>query len=277
MYARTNTRERQELSHGKTNRAGILAPIIIITVFGKVGSVGAVVQVEDNHVFDRWRMIRIAVDVIWNFKPVRVLVLVSQPFEVCSLYGSQATRAILSGKTIQETRMCAGTVLRVSLLNKWFHIYRSNVVGKCPKNFPFYGPIWNHYGAGICACFGRCNVSLSLIHRHYVADFARLISFRPTNCPRVSEDVTSSDRLKTRFTFSWGWFSIFLYRITVHGGWSRWSGWNSCSKTCGAGSQERSRSCTNPRPRYGGNSCRGAALDKQTCNKQLCPGKKYNV
>ncbi|KAJ7389347.1 hypothetical protein OS493_032204 [Desmophyllum pertusum] len=61
------------------------------------------------------------------------------------------------------------------------------------------------------------------------------------------------------------------HNCPVHGGWSRWRGWTNCSQSCGTGSQERSRTCTNPLPRYGGNSCRGAALDKQTCNKQPCP------
>ncbi|KAJ7389343.1 hypothetical protein OS493_032200 [Desmophyllum pertusum] len=58
------------VSNGCTCRPGYRG-----TCCESVGPVGAVVQVEDNHVFDRWRMIRIAVDVIWNFKPVRVLVL----------------------------------------------------------------------------------------------------------------------------------------------------------------------------------------------------------
>jgi len=63
----------------------------------------------------------------------------------------------------------------------------------------------------------------------------------------------------------------------VNGGWSIWSNWTSCSKSCGTGSQERSRSCTNPTPRYGGKSCQGASGQKQVCNNQSCPGEKYCI
>ena len=59
----------------------------------------------------------------------------------------------------------------------------------------------------------------------------------------------------------------------VHGGWSKWSGWTSCSQTCGTGSQERSRSCTNPKPKYGGRLCTGVKNNKRICNRQRCPGK----
>ena len=68
--------------------------------------------------------------------------------------------------------------------------------------------------------------------------------------------------------------SMYICYNTVHGGWSSWSGWTSCTQSCGSGSQERSRTCTSPPPRYGGRSCVGAARQTQTCNKQACPGKK---
>ena len=63
----------------------------------------------------------------------------------------------------------------------------------------------------------------------------------------------------------------------MHGGWSKWSGWTSCSQTCGTGSQERSRSCTNPEPKYGGRLCTGVKNNKRICRRQRCPGKKINV
>ena len=67
---------------------------------------------------------------------------------------------------------------------------------------------------------------------------------------------------------------FFCRYNTVHGGWSKWSGWTSCTQSCGTGSQERSRTCTSPPPLYGGNSCLGNPREKQLCNKQPCPGKK---
>ncbi|XP_068759041.1 coadhesin-like [Montipora capricornis] len=64
------------------------------------------------------------------------------------------------------------------------------------------------------------------------------------------------------------------YPCPVHGGWSSWTGWTSCSQSCGTGSQQRSRTCTNPRPAYGGRSCYNyywSGTGKQTCNTQPCP------
>ncbi|KAM7440695.1 hypothetical protein ABFA07_010097 [Porites harrisoni] len=57
----------------------------------------------------------------------------------------------------------------------------------------------------------------------------------------------------------------------VNGGWSDWSRWSSCTKSCGAGSQERSRTCTRPPPSYGGKTCVGLTWGKQKCNRQPCP------
>lgn len=74
-----------------------------------------------------------------------------------------------------------------------------------------------------------------------------------------------------------GFISLFIiyYFFLVHGSWSSWSGWTSCSHVCGTGSQERSRSCSRPAPSNGGRYCQGSAREKQLCNKQLCPSKNY--
>ena len=57
----------------------------------------------------------------------------------------------------------------------------------------------------------------------------------------------------------------------VDGGWDDWTKWATCSVTCGGGSQNRSRTCTNPVPQYGGADCVGADGDKQDCNTHNCP------
>ncbi|XP_020614506.1 coadhesin-like [Orbicella faveolata] len=59
------------------------------------------------------------------------------------------------------------------------------------------------------------------------------------------------------------------HNCPVHGGYSQWSVWSQCSKTCGSGKQYRYRSCTNPRPAYGGRVCNrlGPAKESQTCNE----------
>lgn len=59
----------------------------------------------------------------------------------------------------------------------------------------------------------------------------------------------------------------------VNGGWSSWGNWTSCSKSCGSGSQQRSRSCTNPTPSFGGKSCQGESEERYICNTQPCPAR----
>ncbi len=67
----------------------------------------------------------------------------------------------------------------------------------------------------------------------------------------------------------------------VHGNWSQWSEWKTCSKPCGIGITSRSRTCSNPPPRNGGKHCDGMTMDVRYCNLQPCPinggwGRFYN-
>ncbi|XP_063583697.1 A disintegrin and metalloproteinase with thrombospondin motifs 14 isoform X1 [Pongo abelii] len=56
------------------------------------------------------------------------------------------------------------------------------------------------------------------------------------------------------------------------GGWSSWTKFGSCSRSCGAGVRSRSRSCNNPSPAYGGRPCLGPMFEYQVCNSEECPG-----
>ncbi|XP_067939915.1 coadhesin-like [Watersipora subatra] len=56
----------------------------------------------------------------------------------------------------------------------------------------------------------------------------------------------------------------------VNGGWSSWSPYSSCSKSCGGGVRTRTRTCTNPRPANGGQFCSGASTQSDRCNTQGC-------
>ncbi|XP_076453321.1 uncharacterized protein LOC143288583 isoform X2 [Babylonia areolata] len=85
-----------------------------------------------------------------------------------------------------------------------------------------------------------------------------------------------------------GWFwartcstnTVTLYRScpAVHGGWSDWGSWTAvtnCTVLCGGGDQDqtRHRTCTNPAPQYGGNSCSGHSQEDRTvhdCNNEPC-------
>ncbi len=51
----------------------------------------------------------------------------------------------------------------------------------------------------------------------------------------------------------------------VNGAWSQWSSWSSCSVTCGKGTLQRTRSCKNPAPQYGGQQCHGPDEQTETC------------
>ena len=66
---------------------------------------------------------------------------------------------------------------------------------------------------------------------------------------------------------------IFRYFL-LDGGYSEWGSWSLCSRTCGDGWRFRKRSCTNPRPRYGGAGCHklGPSVEKEECMIEECPG-----
>ena len=70
---------------------------------------------------------------------------------------------------------------------------------------------------------------------------------------------------------------MLYYCVTGDGGWTQWSSWSSCSKTCGVGSRTRTRTCTNPVPEGGGADCVGPNNRTKSCNKFVCPGKAKNM
>ena len=80
-----------------------------------------------------------------------------------------------------------------------------------------------------------------------------------------------TDRLSCYFLFHMMSVSIFFQ--TVHGGWTIWDAWTTCSVSCAGGSRSRSRSCTNPTPQHGGNGCEGDAQQNNDCNSHPCPSK----
>ncbi|XP_062620618.1 coadhesin-like, partial [Saccostrea cucullata] len=57
----------------------------------------------------------------------------------------------------------------------------------------------------------------------------------------------------------------------VDGHWSGWTAWGDCSVSCGGGSQQKNRYCSNPSPQNGGLPCLGTNTDTQTCNPSPCP------
>uniref|UniRef100_A0A8C9NH65 ADAM metallopeptidase with thrombospondin type 1 motif 7 n=1 Tax=Serinus canaria TaxID=9135 RepID=A0A8C9NH65_SERCA len=60
----------------------------------------------------------------------------------------------------------------------------------------------------------------------------------------------------------------------IDGGWSSWSAWASCSRSCGAGVQSAERHCSHPTPKYGGRYCLGERKRFRICNVRRCPPDK---
>jgi Thrombospondin type 1 domain. len=69
----------------------------------------------------------------------------------------------------------------------------------------------------------------------------------------------------------------FSFEIAVNGGLSQWSSYSKCSKTCGMGTQTRSRTCTNPPPQFGGKNCNGLLKDSRKCQEKHCPGNLFII
>ncbi|XP_062517870.1 coadhesin-like [Corticium candelabrum] len=57
----------------------------------------------------------------------------------------------------------------------------------------------------------------------------------------------------------------------LDGGWSSWSAFSPCTKSCGGGIKQTFRQCNNPTPRYDGLYCVGLSQKNCECNKQPCP------
>jgi len=60
--------------------------------------------------------------------------------------------------------------------------------------------------------------------------------------------------------------------ILVDGGFTNWTPFSACSKTCGQGVLSRTRTCTNPEPAHGGKECVGESKETKTCKTKECPG-----
>ncbi|KAF4095523.1 hypothetical protein G5714_023126 [Onychostoma macrolepis] len=57
-------------------------------------------------------------------------------------------------------------------------------------------------------------------------------------------------------------------------GWSEWTAWSACSRTCDVGIRRRYRSGTNPAPAFGGRACEGERIGLDTCSITPCFGVK---
>lgn len=64
---------------------------------------------------------------------------------------------------------------------------------------------------------------------------------------------------------------FLLFQPVVNGGYTQWTSYGVCSKTCGKGEQTRKRTCTNPSPAHGGQRCSGPSTQDKSCKLRECP------
>jgi len=62
-----------------------------------------------------------------------------------------------------------------------------------------------------------------------------------------------------------------IHACPVDGGFSLWSEWSGCSRSCGTGSRSQTRNCDNPAPVNGGQTCQGDYRATESCNTHFCP------
>lgn len=65
---------------------------------------------------------------------------------------------------------------------------------------------------------------------------------------------------------------MFFFIDIRPAGWTDWSWWKTCSKSCGGGKKSRYRKCNNPPPLSGGRNCSGNYSQEEECNTHDCPG-----
>ena len=68
-----------------------------------------------------------------------------------------------------------------------------------------------------------------------------------------------------------------VYTTTLHqpedGFWFPWVSWDTCTATCGGGTQQRSRDCR--AGKYGGENCTGDRWQERECNQHPCPSRSF--
>ena len=65
--------------------------------------------------------------------------------------------------------------------------------------------------------------------------------------------------------------------VSVHGHWSAWNTWDTCSVSCGGGQRSRKRTCNNPAPKNGGRKCIGFSQQLDYCNPDAYPSMYIGV
>ncbi|KAL0860685.1 hypothetical protein ABMA27_010029 [Loxostege sticticalis] len=87
---------------------------------------------------------------------------------------------------------------------------------------------------------------------------------------RIFRSIKSSFHLiakkLTAITRQWGSKLSTSFHVEDRGGWSQWSEWSLCSRTCDGGVSRQLRTCSSPA------GCRGEPVRYKICNMQSCQG-----
>ncbi|CAF3565382.1 unnamed protein product [Adineta steineri] len=71
--------------------------------------------------------------------------------------------------------------------------------------------------------------------------------------------------------------NVEIEKCEVHGGWSPWSEWSMCPKTCGKSFRSRTRTCTNPEPKNNGRICVGSEREEESCPEIICTNESLRL
>ena len=117
---------------------------------------------------------------------------------------------------------------------------------------------WETLYSQMCVTLGLVHVSIKLSIRSVRRRDSRIVLYwrTPVKYQIVILSVTCSFRC--------------CPSSTEPGGWSGWSVWSPCSRSCGSGSTTRRRTCTAPPPSYGGADCAGEGQERKACKIQDC-------
>ncbi|XP_032239031.2 coadhesin-like [Nematostella vectensis] len=64
----------------------------------------------------------------------------------------------------------------------------------------------------------------------------------------------------------------YVYKeLSVEGGYSEWSNWSACTRSCGQGLRGRIRRCDKPIPGVMGKPCAGRNVNTEKCELKPCP------
>lgn len=166
-------------------------------------------------------------------------------------YSTPDTSVRVDGRPVGEVNL-SDNRRRIEISANTFQNIGNETIA-CPCMGPIDGG-WSSWG-GYTSCSKTCGYG-------YRYRYRTCTNPRPMN---GGKQCPGSNRL----TYGCNWFHCDQPQ---NGGWSLWGSWGTCSATCGNGWQQRTRTCTNPRPRKGGKFCDGQCSATRGCNLRACTG-----